>query len=122
MADIGKTIVDACRAAMGADVTVDIRYAGDNDDLNGTVEDAMCTGVEALRAITEQGIYAGKDGTVRYAKEDEPTAWATNQAILGQVVEVQLPGETEWSKLRVSHRLVIAGAVRLTVTGEFDEV
>ena len=122
MADIGKTILDACIAAMGADVTVDIRYAGDNADLDGTVTDAMSTGVEMLRAITEEGMYSGKTGVVRYAKEDEPTAWATNQAILGQVVEVTLPGETEWSKLRVAGRMVMAGAVRLTLTSEFEEV
>ena len=122
MADIAATIISALRTAMGADVTVAIRYAGDNADLTGTISDAMCTGVEALRAVTEQGLYSGQDGMVRYAKADEPTAWATDQAILGQVVEVQLPGETEWSRLRVARRLVMAGAVRLTLTSEFEEV
>jgi len=117
----GTDILDGA-TEMWPDNVVAIRYAGENADLTGTVTDAFSTGVEALRAITEQGMYNGQDGIVRYAQSDEPTAWATDHAIVGQVVEVQLPGDEDWSRLRVARRLVMAGAVRLNLTSEFEEM
>lgn len=124
MSDIGATIIDSLRSAL-PDANAQVRYAGENDDLNGTVEEAVCTGIERTGTTSEQGSYDITTGTVRFKKSLEPTAWGTDIAIIGQMVEVLLAGETDWDeavRVRVNNRLVMAGAVRLTVIGEFDEI
>jgi len=81
---------------------------------------ALCTGLEHIRAATDQGLYTGAGGVVRYKAADEPAAWKADNALCGQVVEVLLYGETAWRRVRVQGRREMLGGVRLNVEAEFD--
>lgn len=128
MAEIDDIVSEAIESGITTTGTAQVRYSGDNDDLDGTVEEAACTGLEKIRERSEEGVYNRIEGNVHYAKTDEPSGWGeivATPAIMGQLVEVLLPGYTDWDdavKVRVTNRLVMASKVRLSVVGEFDEV
>ena len=118
----GEQVIDGILAAEPS-LAAQVRYTaetGTTEALLGAVTTALCTGLENTRAQTDEGLYVGADGQVRYKASLEPTAWKANNAICGQVVEVLLYGETEWRRVRVVTRREMAGAVRLSVTAEYD--
>jgi len=122
MSDDGATMIDDM-LAMQPNLATQVRYTtetGTNGDLVGSVATALSTGLEHVRAQTDQGLYNGADGIVRYKASDEPAAWKADNAICGQVIEVLLYGETIWVRVRVQGRRPIDGAVRLNVTAEFN--
>jgi hypothetical protein len=119
----GATVLSAVASAFPHHAA-QVRYTADTgatDALVGAVASAFCTGLERVRAHTEQGLYNSADGIVRYALADEPAAWGVADAIVGQVVEVLLYGETTWRRVRVNGRHAPAGMVRLNVNAEFAE-
>lgn len=121
MSSLGETVVDAVIAAIPEAVSAQIRYAGDDSALNGSISTVSCSGVEDVKTVDEQGRVAARQGIMRYKKTDEPSAWSEGEgilAIMGELVDVMLPGETEWDNattLRVRNRLEQAGMVRLDV-------
>lgn len=124
MTDFGDTLIDAITTAIPDSTSAQIRYAGDNTTLDGTISTAICTGIEESNLATEQGMYAGKAGIVRYKQSDEPSAWFADQqpVIIGELVEVLLPGETDnWTKCRVANRLAQSGMIRLDVEAPYQE-
>jgi len=115
--------------SMGADIlsammtdlpeqTAQVRYAGTDAALAGTVAAAFCTGLDRQQDATEQGLVLAASGNVRYLASAEPAAWAS--AIQGKPIEILFYGATEWTRARVHGRMPMAGAVRLTVTAEFE--
>lgn len=96
---------------------VAVRYAGDNDALTGTIASAFCAGIDAARMVTEEGIYSGAAGSVRYKTADEPTGWAAG--INGQAIEIQYSGGS-WIRLRVRGHRECEGATRLDVAAEYE--
>jgi len=129
---LGTDVFDAIYGVMD-DAQGQIRHSGgETDSLNGSVEEAITAGVEHLRQHTEQGNPLAVDGDVRYKLTDEPEAWNQDEdgnrypTIIGQTIEVLFPGDTDWTTealtLRVFGRVASAGAVRLRVRGEFEEV
>jgi len=122
MADLGETAITAILTAQPT-LAAQVRYTastGTTAALVGAVATALCTGLEHVRAQTDQGLYNGADGIVRYAANLEPAAWKADNALCGQVVEVLLYGETTWRRVRVMTRREMAGGVRLNVAAEFD--
>jgi hypothetical protein len=122
MSEPGAMMIDAILKAQPS-LAAQVRYTagtGNTADLTGSVATALCTGLEHMRAQTDQGLYNGADGLVRYKASDEPAAWKADNALCGQVVEVLLYGETAWRRVRVMGRRAMAGAVRLKVVAEFD--
>lgn len=123
MSDIGAEAVAAVYSAL-SDAQVQLRYAGSDTDLAGTITTVIGTGIEETRQPTDEGMYNLESATARYASADEPDAWGTNRAIMGQPVEMLLHGDTDWDearKLRVANRKVFAGGVRLDLIAEFEE-
>jgi hypothetical protein len=136
--NLGETVLDAVRGLV-PDTQGQVRYAGKDERLNGTVSEAVVTGLDRGRSDTEQGEYkAIEEGSARYKKAKEPEAWGiigkingkgkeVEIPIIGDLVEVLLPGDTSFDdgspvKARVSNRVVMAGAVRLDLIAEFQEV
>ena len=136
--NLAATALDAIRT-MIPDTNAQIQYAGDNDALDGTIAEAICVSVENMRAMSEQGNYNSKECIVRYKLADEPDEWGikldgdettpgtgkTNPAIMGDLIDVLLPGDTEWDdavRARVQNRIVMAGMVRLNLIGEHEEI
>ena len=102
---------------------VQLRYSGHDADLDGTITEAFQSGMELVRATTDEGNVDGAEGNVRYITTAEPSGWASavngQPAINGQVVEILFYGETVWMRFRVATRLPLEGAVRLNLTAEF---
>jgi hypothetical protein len=70
--NLGETVLDAVRGLV-PDTQGQVRYAGKDERLNGTVSAAVITGLERERPDTEQGEYkAIGEGSVRYKKAEEP--------------------------------------------------
>lgn len=115
---IGQTAFNTIVAAFPENV-VQLRYAGLEPDLAGTIASAFCSGMERVRAQTDEGLVNGADGNVRYLTSAEPSAWA--DGINGQVVEILFYGESEWERFRVASRKPLQGAVRLNLLAEFEE-
>ena len=115
--DIGVTAITYLKATF-PDNVADVRYSGNDTDLTGNVE-AFCAGIERARAVTEEGLLNGADATIRYLTTDEPDGWAAG--IHGQVIELRFDDADEWTRLRVTNRKDLQGAVRLNVTAEFEE-
>ena len=119
----GEIVIDGILAAK-PELAAQVRYTADTGEttaLIGAVEAALCTGLDHVRMTTEQGLYNGADGLVRYKASNEPAAWALNDAICGQVIELKLYGATTWLRVRVTGRRAMAGGVRLNVSAEFAE-
>ena len=119
----GEQVIDGILAAQPS-LATQIRYTpdmGNTEALNGAITIALSTGLDHTRAQTDQGLYVGADGQVRYKASLEPTGWKLNNAICGQVVEVLLYGETVWRRVRVTGRRAMDGGVRLNVSAEFAE-
>ena len=137
MSNLGAQLIDSVRGAV-EDTNAQVRYAGNDTSLAGTIEEAICTGLERQERNSEQGQYRAIAGSVRFKKSLEPAAWGkiskdddegekVEIPIIGDLVEILLPGDTSWDedspiKARVNNRLVMAGAVRLDVVAEFEEV
>ena len=97
--------------------------------MSGSVDDATCTGVERMQMQSEEGLYDGAEGIIRYKLSDEPESWRTktdnSMGIVGQSVEVKLPNDEDWDealKVRVTNRHMMGGAVRLNVIGENEDI
>ena len=82
------------------------------------IPDDLATGLDRQQDATEQGLVLAASGNVRYLASAEPAAWAS--AIQGKPIEILFYGATEWTRARVHGRMPMAGAVRLTVTAEFE--
>jgi hypothetical protein len=74
-----------------------------------------CSGLDEIKAATDQGQVAGFSGNVRYLKSAEAV-----EIKAGSVVEIQRPQDSTYQRLRVSFRRENGGAVRLTVQAEFE--
>ena len=102
---IGSTALSAIIAALPENV-VELQYAGSNSDLAGTISSAFQSGMERVRAQTDEGLLDAASGNVRYLTSDEPTAWATETngipAISGQVVKIKFYGESSYVRFRVA--------------------
>lgn len=125
--NLGETAVDLVAEAQPelvsqARYTTGANGTGSNAALVGSIATVICTGLDHTRAQTDQGLYNGADGILRFKTEDEPAAWKTNDAIVGQVIEVLLYGATVWVKVRVMTRRVSLGATRLNVVAEYAEI
>ncbi len=123
MSGLGATAISGILAD-NPELAARVRYTaecGEVGALVGEVKTALCTGLEQVHVYTDQGLYSGADGFVRYSLDAEPKEWARNNAIAGQVIELLLYGETVWRRVRVSGRRAMAGAVRLNVSAEFDQ-
>jgi len=97
---------------------VEVRYAGDDDTLAGTIAAAFCSGVDRPRIVTDEGILNGAAGFVRYKTASEPAAWAAG--INGQVIEIRYTGGA-WMRLRVrAHSGDREGETRLDVSAEYE--
>jgi hypothetical protein len=75
----------------------------------------LCTGLDEIKTATEQGQVSGYSGNLRYAKASEATAIKS-----GDVLEVKRAIDTAFIKVRVAVRHDIGGAVRLSITAEFE--
>jgi hypothetical protein len=136
MSNLGDKVVGDIQGKL-ADAQAQVRYAGEDTSLDGTITEAVCTGLERSKENTEQGQYRAIEGLVRYKKADEPDAWGAitkddesgekvEIPIMGQLVEVLLSPDTDFDdgtpvKARVRNRMVQGGAVRLDVEAEFQE-
>jgi hypothetical protein len=131
VSDLGAQLVADIRAKL-ADTQGQIRYAGKNSELSGTIAEVVVTGLELIKTTSEHGPYNAIDGVVRYQASDEPEKWAEKPAqepaIMYDIIEILLPGYTDWdeeegiAEARVRNRLVMAGAVRLTLVGVSQEI
>lgn len=121
MSGLGADAIDAILEGMPT-LATQIRYTvatGTNSELVGIVTGGLSTGLEHARVQTDQGLYNGADGIVRYKTSDEPAAWSADNALCGQVVEILLYGQTAWKRVRVHGRREMDGGVRLNVSAEF---
>lgn len=114
------------RLAVTPELLAQLRYAGTNTSLAGTITSALSTGNEHSLAITDQGTIDTYSATIRYSSAREPAAWkqpsgSQAYAIEGEPVEVLFPGESVWTRCRVRNRFSIAGMVRLNIVAEFEE-
>jgi len=127
MSDLGATILDSLQGVI-TDATTEIRYAGTKTALAGTITAATVAGLERTKLTTDQGASDDIDGVVRYKASLEPAAWKASLAIMGEVIKILGPGEDAdavdavWYRCRVANRKVVAGAVRLSVVAEFQEI
>ena len=116
---MGSPSASAIVGSVPSAATVALRVV--SGELAGSVTSAICTGIDFTRVSTEQGLLVEHDGVVRYGAAGEPAAWAADNAIVGQVVELKQYGETEWRRVRVLTRRNTLGMVRLNVKAEFSE-
>jgi len=121
VASIGSTALAAIFGTLD-DQIARLRYAGSDATLNGTVEQTFIAGIERTNIPTENGTYNSIAGAVRYDAANEPAAWSTNNAIVGEPVDVLEYGKTEWAAARVASRTQVSGAVRLQLNAEFQEI
>jgi hypothetical protein len=77
--------------------------------------DALCTGLDEIRASTDQGIMSGYSGNVRYLASVE-----SKQILAGDVIEIKRVNDAKFLKVRVGNRHQIGGAVRLSIAAEFE--
>jgi len=117
--NLGAMVIEAILAAI-PDADAEVSYGGTNADLVGTITDAIATGIEYTRFV-EDGTHNGAEGIIRYAEADEPDAWAEDNAIMGELLVVTMPGAVDTSLVRVAGRMIMAGGVRLNVAAEFEE-
>lgn len=123
------TLIQAAigRQALMPELLAQVRYAGADTALAGTISTAVSTGNEHSKAVTDQGTIDTFAATIRYSSALEPATWkapAGTQAyaIEGQPVEVKFPGDTAWTRCRVRNRFAIAGMVRLNIVAEFEDL
>jgi hypothetical protein len=137
VSNLGDKAVGAIRSKL-ADTQGQVRYAGKDETLAGTVAQAVVTGLKREVRDTEKGQYKAIEGSVRFKTSAEPAAWGkiskddetgekVEIPIIGDMVEVLLSPDTSFDdgdpvRARVRNRLVMAGAVRLDVIQEFEEV
>jgi hypothetical protein len=107
MSNLGAQILTAIQGAL-PDGTCTVKSGR-------SVWAGWCSGLDEIKTATDQGQVAGFSGNVRYLKSAEPV-----EIKAGSVVEVQRPQDESYQKLRVSFRRENGGAVRLTVTAEFE--
>jgi len=106
-------------------IGVRVRYAGTNNaNLTGEISNAICTGLQRVHTVTEEGLVDSADGVIRYQSSLEPASWGVqlddqSSAINGQMVEILFYGETSWRRCRVIGRKSLAGIVRLNLEAEF---
>ena len=99
LAAITSSLTDgACTVRIGRDV----------------ISSAHCSGLDDIRAETEEGVALGYSGNIRYLLADEPSV-----AKSGAVVEVKRTHDADYIKVRVAARHVIGGVVRLAVAAEY---
>jgi hypothetical protein len=77
--------------------------------------EAICTGLDEIRAATDQGMLSGYTGNVRYLASEE-----SKDVLAGDVVEIKRPQDARFIRVRVGSRHQIGGAVRLTIAAEFE--
>ncbi len=80
-----------------------------------SVWSGWCSGLDEIKAATDQGQVAGFIGNVRYLKSAEAV-----EIKAGSVLEVKRSQDADYQRLRVSFRRENGGAVRLTVQAEFE--
>jgi len=112
MAGLGETLVGSLYATL-PDARASVAYDGE------TVAQAVCVGINEAWQDTEQGAALANVATVRYAEAHEPAAWG-GRAIIGKVVAVTLAGGDEY-RARVMGRALVMGAVRLTISAEYEQ-
>ena len=66
MSDIGAEAVAAVYSAL-SDAQVQLRYAGSDTGLAGTITTVIGTGIEETRQPTDEGLYNLESATARYA-------------------------------------------------------
>ena len=77
---------------------------------------ALCTGIEEIYSPTDQGVVKGYAGNVRYALDIEPEVIAP-----GSAIKIKRTGiDAKFLNARVGSRHSIGGAVRVSVTAEFE--
>jgi hypothetical protein len=106
---MAETILAAARnSPIGTDAACVVKAGRDEWD-------ALCTGLDEIRAATDQGILSGYSGNVRYAASKEP-----KRILAGDVIEIRRVMDDKFFKVRVGNRHPIGGAVRLTIAAEFE--
>jgi hypothetical protein len=106
---MAEQILTAARnSAIGIDGACMVRFA------RGEWE-ALCTGLDEIRAATDQGMLSGYNGNVRYAASAE-----LRPVLAGDVIEIKRTADAKYIRVRVGSRHQIGGAVRLTIAAEFE--
>jgi hypothetical protein len=109
VSNIGAT---AFNAAYGAFVAsrCQVRYDG-----RDVVSTALCTGLDEIKASTDQGQVEGYSGNLRLLTADEPRVLKA-----GEVIEIKRADDPDWIKMRVGIRHAGEGAVRYSIGAEFE--
>ena len=105
---IGAQLFEACYAEL-PDTRCSVRVGHD------TIARAICTGLDEIKTATDQGGIKGFSGNLRYLSTDEPKEIAA-----GDVVEVKRAQDAKHIRVRAGVRHEMGGAVRLTISAEFD--
>jgi len=105
---IAATILAAAQSAFEEDAGCVVKIG--RNEFN-----AICTGIDELRAATDQGIMSGYIGNVRYLSSVEG-----KPVNAGDVINIKRLSDKSFIKVRVGSRHEIGGAVRLTIAAEFE--
>jgi len=100
----------AARSAMPA-ATTSLRIGGAK---GWEITSAWSSGFVKNHANTDQGLIDLVQGSVRYLVSEE-----TTEIEISHVIEAKPDGATEWIKMRVAGRKVVAGEVQLFMGSEY---
>ena len=109
MSGIGATVFTAAYGAFTSS-RCQVRYDG-----RDVVSTALCTGLDEIKASTDQGQVEGYSGNLRLLTADEPRVLKASE-----VVEVKRADDADLIKLRVGIRHASEGAVRYSIGAEFE--
>jgi hypothetical protein len=108
MQNMAATILTAAIAAF-PDGACSVRVGRD------VIATALCTGLDEVKTATDQGNVIGFSGNVRYLLADEP-----REVKKGEVIEIKRAEDAAYFKVRAGVRHSSSGAVRLSITAEFE--